>query len=832
MKQPVPRAGVVGVVLSLAGLAGAGVIDPALAEALTQAKPGEAVSTLLYLTDRVDTTALSRDLDDLGARLTERREIVVRALRERAAATQGSLTNHLRQLAADGRIEGFQTWWVSNVVRVEAVPAEIAAIAARADVQRVYLDHPITLIVPVESTPAGPRPAGAIEPGLLAIRAPEVWAMGFDGAGMLVATLDTGVDGSHPALASRWRGLHPPYGNHPEWAFFDPFTSLTFPQDNDSHGTHTMGSICGGPPGDQVGVAPGAQWICASVIGRGTVDQTISAVISAFEWIVDPAGNPGADFDVPTVCANSWGLDESQGVPDCDETFWSFIDAAEAAGIVVIFSAGNTGPGAGTVRRPADRATDEFRNLAVAAVDANDPGFVIASFSSRGPVDCTPDGESATKPEIAAPGVDVRSSIPGGEYGLSSGTSMAAPHIAGVVALMRQANPDLSVEQVKQILYDTASDLGPFGEDDAYGWGIVDAYEAVQAALSQATLVFSFPEGRPELIDPAGGTTVAVVISGQASPVPGSGALHYSTGGSFTETPMTETAPNEYEAVFPSFSCGAAVSYFFSADADTGDTIFSPFTAPLATYSAEAFSGVDTGFQDDFELDLGWTVQDSGGLTAGTWERGVPVGGGDRGDPAADADGSGRCYVTGNVDGDSDVDGGTTTLTSPVLDASDPDAVLAYFRWYSNAYGSNPNNDVFVVDVSDDGGASWVILETVGPDGSQVGGGWIRRTFVIADVPGITSSSELRVRFQASDVNAASVVEAGIDAVEVFSLWCEAACPGDADGDGVVGITDFLAVLGNWGPNPGHSADFDDDGVVGITDFLAVLGNWGSCPTS
>ena len=225
--------------------------------------------------------------------------------------------------------------------------------------------------------------AGGVEPGVEAVRAPEVWDLGITGDGALVATLDTGVDGSHPALASRWRGLDPAYAGNPGWAFFDPVTNWEFPQDSGSHGTHTMGSVCGGPPGDSVGVAPGAEWIHAAVIDRGGgIDQTVSDAILAFQWLIDPDGNPGTNFDVPDVCSNSWGLAVFHGVPDCDETFWIFLDACEAAGIVIIFSAGNEGFSG--LRRPADRATDDYRTMAVAAVNANNPSFPIAGFSSRG----------------------------------------------------------------------------------------------------------------------------------------------------------------------------------------------------------------------------------------------------------------------------------------------------------------------------------------------------------------------------------------------------------------------------------------------------------------
>ena len=806
----------------------AGELDPRLQDILLETPFDELVSVIVSLQDRVNITAMNHELNVRGARLVVRHEEVVRALQEKAAATQGDLRRHLGELLGQGRIDGFRTYWIDNVFRLDAVPREITAIAMRPDVDRVYFNYEIELIKPVAEARDAAGAEGSVEPGVIAVRAPEVWALGITGEGVLVATLDTGVDGSHPALASRWRGLDPAYAANPGWAWFDPVTSTTFPQSFGSHGTHTMGSVCGGLPGDQVGVAPGVQWMHAAVIDRVSIPQTITDALLAFQWMIDPDGNPATNFDVPDVCSNSWGLTTAHGIPPCDEFFWPAMDACEAAGIVMLFSAGNEGTAG--LRRPADRATDEFRNLAVASVNANNPAWPLSSFSSQGPTQCTPDGSSAIKPDIAAPGQDVRSSVPGGGYALLSGTSMASPHVNGVAALMRQANPDIAVDDLKQILYNTAFDLGAAGKDNQYGWGMIDAFEAVQQAMG-VNLFFTFPDGRPDVIDPNGGTAIRVVLTGQATPTPDTATLYVSTGGPFTPLPMFETAPGEFDAVFPAVPCLASVQYYFSVDDDTGTTIFNPFNAPVSTYGAEAFSGTTLIFRDPFEMDLGWTVQDDAGLTTGTWERGVPVGGGDRGDPAQDADGSGQCYVTQNIDGDFDIDGGTTTLTSPIMDATEPDGILSYFRWYSNTTGGDPNNDIFVVEVSDDDGASWVNLETVGPGGPGTSGGWVETEFLIADIAGISNTSQFRVRYIASDLGAGSIVEAGVDFVRIFARFCDAlGCTADIDGDGTVGIIDFLDLLAAWGPNPGHPADLDGDGDVGILDFLELLAQWGVCP--
>ena len=291
----------------------------------------------------------------------------------------------------------------------------------------------------------------------------------------------------------------PKYEGHPEWAWYDPYAGQNdFPYDTNGHGTHTMGTVCGGAPGDQIGVAPGALWISAAPIDRGGgIPRTVSDAILSFEWLIDPDGDPETNWDVPAVCSNSWRVTTGHGYPPCDELFWSYLDACEAVGTVIIFSAGNEGTAG--LGRPPDRATDDYRCFAVAAVDANDPSWPIADFSSRGPTYCTPDGSEAIKPDIAAPGVDVRSSIPGGGYGQKSGTSMASPHINGVVALMREANPELPVDVIKQIIFETAYDLGDPGEDNDYGWGMVDAYEAV-IHTSKAPDTPTVPEGPCEWI--------------------------------------------------------------------------------------------------------------------------------------------------------------------------------------------------------------------------------------------------------------------------------------------------------------------------------------------
>jgi len=462
-----------------AGLSSAGEIDAGLADILSVTSSNEPVSILVFLKDRVDLKSISDELTLQGADIRELHEAVVRALQQKAANSQGPTLASLQNLKATGGLNSYREFWIVNAFEVTTTKEQVYLIANLPDVEKVYYNYGIESIAPVEIKPDQGTITVA-EPGLTAIRAPEVWAMGITGAGVLVSNIDTGVEGGHPALANRWAGVADSrYAGHPEWAWYDPYLGQNnFPYDNGGHGTHTMGTICGGAPGNEIGVAPGAHWIAAAAIDRGGgIPRTVSDAILSFQWMLDPDGNPATDWDVPDVCSNSWGLVTAHGYAPCDPLFWSYIDACEAAGTVVVFAAGNEGTGG--LRRPADRATDAYRNCAVAAVDANTSGWPLAYFSSVGPTYCTPDGSAAIKPDIAGPGVNVRSSWPGQTYTYLSGTSMATPHIAGVVALMRQANANIPVDSIKQIIYETAHDLGPAGEDNGYGWGMVDAYAAV-----------------------------------------------------------------------------------------------------------------------------------------------------------------------------------------------------------------------------------------------------------------------------------------------------------------------------------------------------------------
>jgi len=821
MSHPLkPRAVALGA-LALSTAANAGLIDPNLGDRLATAGPREVISTLVYLVDQADVEFMTAQLDAAGSHLSARHDEILAELRQIAAHTQPEVLAAIQALPA-GSVKLAKPYWITNCIRLDATRAIIETIADRPDVEMVYLNYPIEGIHPavIGAADAGGAVAGSVpEQGLVAIHAPDAWALGYDGSGVLVSNVDTGVDANHSSLASRWAGTGTNYIGHPEWAWLDPYAGQNnFPYDQNGHGTHTMGTICGGAPGDQIGVAPGATWIAAGAIDRGGgVAQTVADAIESFQWIVEPDLNPFTDWDVPAVCSNSWGVTTGHGYPPCDETFWAFLDNCEASGIVIVFAAGNESSSG--LRRPSDRATDAYRTLSVAAVDGNNGSYPLASFSSLGPTNCTPNGASAIKPDIAAPGVDVRSAWPGGGYQFLSGTSMATPHIAGVVALIRDANPNLTVQQVKQIIYENVLDLGTPGEDNSYGHGLIDALGAVEQALSTISVTFTYPGGRPEFVNPNGGTILSVNVSGtNVQPVSDSGVLHLSVaGGPFNPYPMTEIATNRYQVEFPEFPCGSSLSYYVSVQTTQPGIALDPWNAPATFYTALGYAGIVETFVDNGEADIGWTVTNEA-LTDGPWDRGVPVGGGDRGDPADDFDGSGACYLTDNVDDNSDVDGGPTRLTSPIIDATGlADPRFTYARWFNC-----DDNDIdrMIVDISNNGGVNWVQVESVTTANS-----WVVRDLRIADF--VAPTAQMRFRFSVTDNPNDSVTEGGMDAFRIYSFDCgDVHVAGDVDGDGDVDFPDVLAVLAAWGPCSACPEDLDGDGTVGFSDLLEVLANW------
>jgi hypothetical protein len=352
-----------------------------------------------------------------------------------------------------------------------------------------------------------------------------------------------------------------------------------------------------------------------------------------------------------------------------------------------------------------------------------------------------------------------------------------------------------------------------------------------------ALLDIGYPQGRPSVASPSGTTSFPVAVTGiAATPQAGSGQFFYRLGGtgSFTQIPMTQVSTSQYLATIPAAPCGSQIQYYISAQTTAGATVRSPSDAPTSVYSTIAATGIAFPFVDTVETNLGWTLGiPADTATSGQWVRVDPVGTTSNGaavqaeDDATSAPGT-ICFVTGQGvvgggAGAADIDGGTTTLTSPAMDATGGEAFVSYSRWYSNARGAAPNADVFRVLISNNNGTSWVPLETVGPGGAEADGGWYAKEFRVADF--VTPSNQVRLRFVAEDTGSGSLVEAAIDEVRMRVLVCEASTPGDINGDGAVDGSDLAALLSTWGQN--GAADINGDGTIDGSDLAILLSNWG-----
>ena len=416
---------------------------------------------------------LRNDTPVISSNLAGNKELghtgIIQNLRATSTVSQSDFVNVLETSA---KISSFKRFWIANIVMVTGDSAELDALSARSDVESAVEDLPIELIAPVE-VHEQTFAANCPESSLVAIKAHQAWEIGLDGSGSLVCSFDTGVEGTHAALSAKYRGNN---GGAPAACWYDPSGHSAYPNDNNGHGTHTMGTMVGSENGDTVGVAPGAQWIAAAVVDRGGgINQTISDILAGFEWAADPDGDPNTIDDVPDVVNNSWGIPLGY-FPPCEATFWEAIDNLEAAGVVCLFAAGNEGPNASSMRIPADRIASALNSFSVGAVDGASLDFPVANFSSRGPSACD---HSTIKPEVTAPGVGIRSTSRTGGYTIMSGTSMAAPHVAGAVAILRQFNPQATPAEIKMALMNSALDLGQPGEDNDYGWGLIDIRRAI-----------------------------------------------------------------------------------------------------------------------------------------------------------------------------------------------------------------------------------------------------------------------------------------------------------------------------------------------------------------
>ncbi|HHJ36595.1 MAG TPA: hypothetical protein ENJ87_12600 [Gammaproteobacteria bacterium] len=349
--------------------------------------------------------------------------------------------------------------WLINGLAVKLPAYLITTLSNQARVDHIDLDRVIKLSGHSVSTSTSP-PTWNLD----AVKSSLLNAQGYSGEGIVIASMDTGVDYLHPDLAASWRG-----GSN---SWFDPYAVYTVPHDGVGHGTQVMGVMVGGDAsGNKLGVAPGAHWIAVKIF-TDNESATVSAIHSGFQWLLDPDGNPGTD-DAPDIVNNSWGSTTSPTT--CDPEFHADIDALKQAGIEVVFAAGNGGPFEKTLYSPADYAQ-------VVSVGSVDEFMTVANTSSRGASDCS----NGFYPNLVAPGVGIYTSDLSQGLGTLlnpfitvEGTSFAAPHLTATIALLKGAVPTATHTEIRNALYASATDLGSPGPDNITGYGMLDGYKAL-----------------------------------------------------------------------------------------------------------------------------------------------------------------------------------------------------------------------------------------------------------------------------------------------------------------------------------------------------------------
>lgn len=651
---------------------------------------------------------------------------VVNELRATAKETQHSLGNYLNKAKEQGDLKSFDSYYIVNAISVTSNEKVMKEIAAFEEVEKLLPNRTREIYQPLDLTKEKSK-ADILEVdswGIDRVGAEQVWnETGIDGSGVVIANIDTGVQWDHPGLLEKYRGFNaadPEQVNH-EFNWYDATANSPEPYDDQGHGTHTMGTMVGSEAdaSNQVGVAPGATWIAVKAFtAAGGTDVDL---LDAAEWLLAPKdaeGNPHPEKS-PDIINNSWG-----GGPGLDEWYREMVQNWRNAGIAPVFSAGNDGElGDSSISAPANYP----ESIAVGATDINDG---LAYFSSVGPSPY--DGE--IKPDISAPGVNINSTVPGSDYdGTFSGTSMAAPHVSGIIALLIEADQSLNVDQIEELLYETAdpttSDEYPADPNEGFGHGVSNAYTAVSAVVSGIGEITGnvYQEGEDTEAPVIEHEPVEQSYRGLELPI----VADVSDNVSVDHVEVRYSVDGqEWQSVGGELVDGSFESGTYQASIPgeelNGDTLeyklyvtdFGGNEVETDVYSVALESGITVGYSQDFETTpAGWVSFGENN----SWEWGEPVSG-----PEGAASGE-KVYAT-NLDGtyDSDSD---MTLRLPPVEVPEGESYLQFKSWYH----LERNYDYGHVVVSTDND-NWEQLAEF----NNESGGWVDSQVELSDYAGQT----------------------------------------------------------------------------------------------
>jgi bacillopeptidase F len=657
-----------------------------------QFKDEKMVTFLIKFKEQVDANEVAKSAEkqaDLQLASSAKKKLIKRnaivsELRSTAISTQANVLEYLEKEASVGNAKEIQSFFIVNGMAVTATKQVAEKIAEFPEVEKILPNEVRQLHEPANRGNSllveNKKPASEnVEWNIDRVGAPQVWEMGIDGTGTVVASIDTGVQWNHPALKQQYRGYdaNTDTVDH-EFSWFDATAGQSVPYDDHGHGTHVTGTMVGAEPNGTniIGVAPGAKWIAVRAFTAS--GGTDAALLAAGEYILAPKdanGNPNPAM-APDVVNNSWG-----GGPGLDEWYRPMVQAWRAAEIFPEFSAGNTragNPGGpGSVATPANYP----ESFATGATDSNN---ILASFSLQGP---SPYGHM--KPEISAPGVNIRSAVPGSGYeGGWNGTSMAGPHVSAAVALLKQVNSSLTVEELEQILLTTTTPLTdstfPESPNNGYGYGLLNVHDAVSSIISGLGKVKG-QVARDGVDDEAptfthtppsetfAGLSLPLSIHVQDNVSISSVHLQYeNSDGDWVNVEATRTSGTYNNAVYQAAILGdnitvPSVSYRWHIVDFGGNEVTSDI------YEVDVNPGISLGYFQDFEADpIGWY---SFG-TNNSWQWGVPTSG-----PNGAYSGE-NVYAT-NLAGDYGNSANMTLVMPPVELPEASSAYLQFKSWHN-----------------------------------------------------------------------------------------------------------------------------------------------------